>query len=169
VPTTLEPGWQNLKKRIEAGDDITPHLSKSVDKLLYKDSMLSDWGVHHFHLGEVLSGKLVDRTGPLLFAIVTEEIFYAIGVFSHGAWTDKKVVETIHRNWAAVVAKHRRDDMLSVGRITESECLALRKKHVNALVETGDGTVYMPLGGGVTSSGHNIRAIVQTDRQRAQQ
>ncbi len=166
-PTDLQAGWDRLKDLIETGRDITPHLSKSVIRPNDRDSMLDDWGVHHFHLGEELEKGFVKRTGPLLFALITNNAFYAIGVYHHGAWANLDIIETIHRNWPSAISKFRINGLTSTGNITEQQRLALRAKQGNTFTIVSDGTTYAPIGGGVVSAGYNIQAIIKTDMEKA--
>lgn len=166
-PPDRQAGWERLQSLIESGADITPNLSKLVNHLNNKDSMLNDWGVHHFHLGETLEGDFIGRTVPLLFALVTKDKFYTIGVYNHGAWIDSDIVETIHRNWPKSVEKYQIKGVKSTAEITEEQRLTLRAKNANSFVTVSDGTVYAPLGGGVVGAGYNIQAIMQTDRQKS--
>ncbi|WP_411358651.1 hypothetical protein [Pseudidiomarina salilacus] len=166
-PVDLQAGWERLKIVIESGGDVTPNLSKLVGRLENKDSLLNDWGVHHFHLGEVLKGNFIKRTGPLLFALVTKDKFYAINVFNHGAWADQDIVEIMHRNWPDVVSQFRIKNVISATQISQSERLTLRAKNANSFFTVSDGTVYAPIGGGVVGSGYNLQAIMSTDRQRS--
>lgn len=161
-PSEHQSGWDRLKKSVSEGQDFTPHLSKLVTKPEETDQMLNDWGVYHFHLGTKLQKGFVNRTGPLLFARITDKIFYAIGVYNHGAWTDSEVVETVHRNWPDSV---RQWIMRGVPRqrLSDEERGALRKKHLNAFFLTKDGTSYGPIGGGMVASGHNFSSVVQMD------
>lgn len=165
-PPNLQNGWENLRYQVESGADLTAYLSKLVGKLSNKDSMLNDWGVHHFHLGTTMEGDYVKRTGPLLFAMITEKYFYVIGVYKHGSWADSDIVETLHRNWPEVIQKYEIQNMLSIDRDrSQSERMALRKKNINSFVTVADGTVYGPLGGGMLSNGYNLQARTQIDRQ----
>jgi hypothetical protein len=166
-PENLKHGWEKLKSSIESGEDITPNLSKLINKLNNKDSMLNDWGVHHFHLGEVMKGDFIERTGPLLFALVTKDTFYVINIFNHGAWADQEIIEVIHRNWSDVVKQYQLRGVLSATEITEEQRLTLRAKNGNSFVTVNDGTVYAPIGGGVVGSGYNFQAIMTTERQRS--
>lgn len=167
-PPDLHQGWENLRHLVVSGADLTAHLSKLVGKLNNKDSMLNDWGVHHFHLGATMEGDYIKRTGPLLFAMITEKYFYAIGVYQHGSWADADIVETLHRNWPEVIQKYEIENTLSIDRDrSQSERMALRKKNINSFVTVADGTVYGPLGGGMLSNGYNLQARTQTDRQIA--
>lgn len=128
--------------------------------------MLNDWGIHHFHLGENMKGDFIERTGPLLFALLVENKFYAIGIFNHGSWADQDIVEIIHRNWSSVVEQYRIKGIISSTPLTEEERLTLRKKNANSFVTVQDGTVYAPIGGGMVSSGFNLQAVMTTDRQK---
>ena len=105
-PDQHSQGWSNLKASILKGEDVTPYLSKSIENITYPDSMLNDWGVYHFHLGEESDGRFITRTGPLLFALVKADILYAINVYHHEQWTDSNIVETIHRNWPSLVGRY---------------------------------------------------------------
>lgn len=165
-PENLKAGWDRLKGLIETGQDITPNLSALVKQLHNKDSMLNDWGVHHFHLGKNIKGEFVERTGPLLFALITKENFYAIGVYQHGAWADAEIVEIIHRNWPDEVAQYQIKGIILAAEVTEQQRLTLRAKNTNSLITVSDGTVYAPLGGGVVGAGDNIQSIIRADRQK---
>lgn len=165
-PESLKTGWDRLQGLIEKGQDITPNLSKLVKQLHNKDSMLNDWGVHHFHLGNNIKGEFIERTCPLLFALITKETFYAIGVYQHGTWADAEIVETIHRNWPSEVAQYQIKGIVSATEITEQQRLTLRAKNANSFITVNDGTVYAPIGGGVVGAGYNIQSIIKTDRQK---
>ena len=166
-PVNLQAGWERLKNVVESGEDVTPNLSKLVGRLDNKDSLLNDWGVHHFHLGESLDGDFIERTGPLLFALITKDKFYAINVFYHGAWADQDIVEIIHRNWPEAINLYKIKNVISATEVSESERLILRTKNVNNISTVSDGTIYALIGGGVVSSGYNAQSIINTDRQRS--
>jgi hypothetical protein len=161
-PREHQPGWDLIQQKVKEGQDLTPHLSKLIAKPEETDPMLNDWGVYHLHLGTEIQNGFANRTGPLLFARVTSEHFYAIGVFSHGAWTESEVVETVHRNWPESVARWVMQSVQGE-RLTDAERAALRKNHVNTFFLTKDDTTYGPLGGGTVASGHNISSVIQMD------
>jgi hypothetical protein len=166
-PDSLQAGWNRLKGMIETGQDITANLSKLITQLINKDSMLNDWGVHHFHLGSDLKGEFVERTGPLLFALIRNEIFYAIGVYEHGSWADPDIIEVIHRNWPEAVSQFRIHGASLTTNFTEQDRITLRQKNVNGFTTTNDGTIYAPIGGGTVCAGHNINAVLGTIKQRS--
>lgn len=166
-PPELERGWEILKNKIESGQDIKPHLSKLVLKPTNKDSLLNDWRVHHFHLGEELQGEFTKRTGPLLFAIVADNDFYAIDIFSHGKWADDSIVEIIHENWPDIISNYKIQNAESLShKETSQERLGLRKNQINSFFECSDGTVYAPIGGGSATSGYNVENTLRIIKQK---
>lgn len=66
-----QSGYKTLKAKFANGDDVTPHLSSNILNDTYEDYLLNDWGIHHFHLGQNISDGFAGRTGPLLFALIT--------------------------------------------------------------------------------------------------
>ncbi len=94
-----QAGYNALKQKLVNGEDVTPHLSKTILSEDYEDGMLNDWGIHHFHLGEVVEDGFVERTGPLLFVRVVESEVYCISILAHGAWTEQGLIKTLHDEW----------------------------------------------------------------------
>lgn len=166
-PIRLEKGWMSLRHLVESGADLTAHLSKLIEELDNKDSMLNDWGIHHFHLGVTMKGAYTERTGSLLFALVTDEHFYAIGVYQHGSWADADIIETLHRNWPDLIEQYKiKNVAATAANRSRTERKYLRRISVNSFVTVADGTVYGPLGGGMLSSGYNLKARIQADYQK---
>jgi hypothetical protein len=105
-----DPRWKSLKpqitqflKKVESGDDLSPHLSlgawregytpaaqqigAAVDRWDDKDFLLNVMGFHHFHLGTKLEKKgFVERTDEVLFAFVTRTTFDVLGIFDHSVF-----------------------------------------------------------------------------------
>lgn len=154
-----------LTNKFELGADVNPHQSKAIGDSkhsAFHDLLFNDWGIQHFHLGEVNEGtRFVKRTGQLLFAMVSPDDVYFIAVLPHGSWVELGLLETVHANWPFLLPK-------AVGvegtRLTEEQMRTLRKKHCNFLPKLKDGTTYMPLGGGYTISGTSARVQTMSDR-----
>ncbi|THJ36184.1 hypothetical protein E8K88_02660 [Lampropedia aestuarii] len=164
-PPEVASGWSKIQAKIKNGCDITPHLSKLVDRIDSTDLMLNDWGIYHFHLGAELDGEFIKRTGPLLFAFVTDNCFYVINIYQHGEWTNSDIVEIIHRNWPSIIKHYIINHAKLAYYATDKERKILRSKHANSFVEVTDGTVYAPIGGGMVSSGHNVKSVIRIDKQ----
>lgn len=167
-PPALNEGWLQLKTKISAGEDLTANLSKLINKPTNKDAMLNDWGVHHFHLGTELEGKFIERTGPLLYALLMDDCFYAIGIFDHGGWVNQDVVEIMHRNWPSILERYKvlgvHSDDLSF-KPTEDDRFVMRKKQVNSFTTVSDGTTYMPIGSGSSGAGYSLDASFKRNAQ----
>lgn len=166
-PPDHQDGWEALQDKIRFGHDLNPHRSVRHASLHNPDGLLGEWGIHHFHLGVGPyrnDPAFVQRTGPILFGLVTDDTFYAIGVFAHGtgAFTDNDVLETIHRNWPDVIARYRVNGVSGEAWSPEQR-KRLRSAHANVLSRVADGTVYAPTAGGVMASGMNAEAMRAAD------
>jgi hypothetical protein len=159
-------GVQLVRSKAEKGDDLTPHQSGWISDpvkrdALYNDGLLNDWDVHHFHLGTTLKkpGVMV-RTGPLLFARVTDSEFYMIDVLPHGSWSRQRIVELIHGNWPDSISRYRIPDTIRPATLsTDSERAQLRSSGISTFSAAADGTIYGSIGGGFTSVGTNAQIV----------
>ncbi|NLI25962.1 MAG: hypothetical protein GX413_01020, partial [Acetobacter sp.] len=72
------------------------------------------------------------------------------------------VLESIHRNWSEMISRYREKNVTG-GVWDKDQKRALRRGNVNVAVIISDGTVYMPISGGVMMSGMNMEAIRLAD------
>lgn len=164
-PTEHQIALDAILDKARNGQDLFPHLSKQILNADYQDPLLNDWGIHHLHLGQVLDGNgFTERTGPLLFARVTDSHFYAIAILSHGAWTDRSLLQVLHDNWPDSISRFLLKDIRLTQEVTGLEHTKLRKAGVTVLTSLADGTVYMPIGGGITTAGTGINSVMEHDR-----
>lgn len=116
LPKIHKEGFDQLRKKIEKGEDIHRYLSKTITKLDFSDMMLFDWNIHHFHLGGDLDRDgFVTRTGHILYAMLTKDDAYFIAIKPHDNWCDIDLIETIHHNWPEIIAPY------NIGFIVENE------------------------------------------------
>jgi hypothetical protein len=93
------PRLRQLLKKVEAGGDLTSHLSDLVmtkgvvlpganpaDRGKDIDGVLTRHGLHHFHVGVVGPGNPKGRSGVLIFAEVLDKEFRIIAISDHGAF-----------------------------------------------------------------------------------
>ena len=86
-------------KKVEAGADLTPHLSDLVmtkgvvlpganpaDRGKDIDGVLTRHGLHHFHVGNVGPGNPKGRSGILIFAEVLDKEFRIVAISDHEAF-----------------------------------------------------------------------------------
>ena len=169
VPPEHQAGFEMVRSKTEAGDDLNPHLSKSLIDETYNDAMMNDWGIHHFHLGAEVGhdGRFMKRTGPLLFARVTEDGLYALDVCGHGSWSRQKLLEIMDKNWPELVEPYVLSGVVDVQyEATDQDIGKLRKAKINTIIKLGPQRVCAPLGGGLTGSGSSAAAMRTRNRWR---
>jgi hypothetical protein len=159
-------GWTALQAKVIAGDNLNPHLSKWHARIDNPDGLLAEWQVHHFHLGvgpDPSDPSYVLRTNSLVFALVDDNTFCAINVYPHQThWEVVDIIETIHRNWPDIISRYRVRGVTPAV-LDNTQRRTLRRHNGNVLIGTQDGTVYMPIGGGVAASGAKIECVMAAD------
>jgi hypothetical protein len=157
--------------KMEAGALLRPHLSKRVrfahdpaakpgdplQRRKDRDLLIADWGIHHLHLSseeEANGSGFVKRDGPLLFAIFRPDDAYLIGIFCHGDWALKQVLEIVVRNWpdAGVVLDSKSGLELS-HEYTDDERLELRNCGIAMPMIMVDGKMWASAALGQTTDG----------------
>jgi hypothetical protein len=153
-------------QKVANGDPLRPHQSKLAANADYNDGLLNDWGIDHFHLGTTLRADgWIERSGPLLYALVTESDFYCIAVQAHGAWTQQQMIETIHANWPSSIAASRMQGVVDLVHVpTDADVKTLRSSQINTFLKMADGTIYGPPGLGYSLSGVSTAAALKTTR-----
>ena len=172
VPPHLTAGEQQLLLKVAAGGDLWPHQSRKIVDITAEDGMLNDYGIQHFHLGTTPDHhqpQLIQGTKELLFAVVKDDDFYALGIFDHAAWSKQVLLDIIHRNWPHLIAPYAAKNVLGPGRDhTEAEAANLRRKDINVLHKRSDGTVHWSPGGGIAMGGNSVEASRLADRLEIQ-
>lgn len=166
-PTEMVNGWDKLKEKIKNGDNLIPYLSKGINDLDYQDKMLNEWGIYHFHLGANMNGGFIERTGPLLFAFIKKQDFYAINIYKHNEWAEDGILQTIHDNWPQLISGYKAPNVIKTSKIiTPAQRISLRKVNGNSFFTATDGTVYTPTGGGSVASGYNLSTTLKVIKTR---
>lgn len=93
------PRLRPLLQKVEAGKDLTPHLSNLVmtegvilpgtnpsDRGKDIDRVLTREGLHHFHVGVTASSNPKGRSGSLVFAEVLDKEFRIVAISDHRAF-----------------------------------------------------------------------------------
>ncbi|HLO88857.1 MAG TPA: hypothetical protein VK203_28155 [Nostocaceae cyanobacterium] len=163
-PSQYLAGLELIKERIRRGEDLTPHLSRSVlTDPSYNDDLLNDWGIHHLHLGivpDARDNRIVERTGPLLFARFDDNYAYLINVLNHGEWANIDFIRVLHNNWPTSIEHCRAENVSSIEPLGDIQ--AYRDAGEQTFIEI-DGVVYLPIGGGYTQSRLSVEVIQYSD------
>lgn len=154
-PPTLKESLNQLEERIKNGESLYPFLSKRAKKITddsgFEDDLLSDWGIHHFHLGKYENDDFSERTDKLLFAMVNNDKFYEIAILPHKQWNNKQLLETISSNWPDLLKSYvppmTTDD--SPQPVRE----ILRNGHVMTIIRLSSGRCVFSSGGGYATDG----------------
>lgn len=111
----------------------------------------------------------IARTGPLLFARITEDDACLIDVRAHGAWTSLSLLQTVHANWPESLERFRLRGVVGLvyrpgeGTPTDAQIAQLRRANVNVLHELSPGQVYAPAGGDYATDGTSVSVVRAND------
>ncbi|MFW9878097.1 MAG: hypothetical protein ACFFG0_33875 [Candidatus Thorarchaeota archaeon] len=155
-PKELENNLRDLENRIIKGEDLTPFLSRKLKKLDFPDATLNEWGIYHLHLGGFKGPKRLSwGQNEILFAIFDENHFYFIQVLTHKDWTNKEIINIVHRNWPSLIARFKIRTN-SFEKTSDSDRELWRKGGTNTPIIMDDGTTYFCPGGGMVITQYNI-------------
>ena len=155
-----ETAVTQIAQDLATGVDLTPRLSTGVavayvplaerktggglDRDL--DAVLAHDGLHHLHLGEDTGGRFVGRLDDLLFVAVRDDDAYLIGIYPHGSWARRDLLERMVRNWQKAELLAHLPGLRSRGpELSDEDRWKAVKGGVSVLIEI-DGQVYMPPG-----------------------
>lgn len=162
-PIELSSGLSLLEEKINTGEDLRPHQSRSLKALEKNDGLLFDWNIYHFHLGTTIeSDGFINRTGPLAYAFVDDENVYFLDVLAHGAWTNSDLLRILERNWPDTVEKFKvgnGSDYNPSIVYSDNDIAELRQANINTIVNLRDGVGLIGPGGGVAGSGDSTLAV----------
>ncbi|NLH50159.1 MAG: hypothetical protein GX444_16390 [Myxococcales bacterium] len=166
-PPKYEEAIQCILNRAEQGLDLSPYQTTNIRKLAKKDLLLFDWGIHHFHLGEILENYgFIKRTDNLLFAYVTDTHFCAITIGDHKSFNLISLLEEMHSNWPELLSKFILE-VESCGKTPSKEELGrARKAGLQPIITLSDDTTYFPIGGGIQTSGDSSDAVMHMNHFR---
>ncbi len=164
VPDEVAEGFNLLVRKFENGEDVNPHLNKFSAKLDKNDQLLYDWGINHFHLGTTLDHSgFIQRTGPIVYAIVKENDVYIITVSEHGHWADKDLLEIVDANWPELIATWKIDGEWEVD-FSSDDIGKLRKGGICCGIKLANGNSYISPGGGINCAGGSVLAVLEANK-----
>jgi hypothetical protein len=161
-PPAHQEGLERLLDKVRRGESLFPHLSRQIDDPSFSDGMLFDWGIQHFHLGltpDQKKPRLIQGTKEVLYAIVSDDCFYALAIEDHNHWADKELLRIVRDNFGEIIDPYRANGIVSLSAIVnESDHNKFRKAGTNVITEL-DGEYYICPGGGITSANTSSRAV----------
>ena len=159
-----------IKMEFENGIDVNPRLSKSLEQISFNDKLLNDWNIYHLHLSNHKNNKeyyFYDRTSQLLFIYLTNSTAYFLDICDEHKnnpviFSQQKLLKIIDDNWHDLLSKYRLSEIVSVD-IKDDLNRAIARNKNTFYLETINGKVYLPPGGGLTSAGTSQRCLKITD------
>jgi len=159
----------NIKRKAEAGENLSSHASTNIDDIHGKDEMLADWGIYHLHPGHgtkrAKSLSFVNRSKELLFVFPKDDILYFINIIDHNSWTNYSLIQTMDNNWPSSLEHFRLIGCTGLEyEPTEKELLRLRKNQINSPFRVGN-SFYSGIGGGggISADGSSTKAVQMAD------
>lgn len=153
-PSEYKDGYNLLIKKMKDGDNINPHLSRTTKSTEKHDLMLYEWGIYHFHLGmSVEADGYMERTKDVLYAYIKGNDIYIIGILEHGKWSDKDLIEVIHKYYPESIADNKMENAVLETQFNAEDRKQLRKARINMAVQMNDGTCYIGPGWGINAAG----------------
>ena len=172
IPDNAKAGYEYFKTVVEKGDHLLPFMSRSIVDVAFKDKMIFDWGLFHFHLSTKVYDKdprFMERSEYLLIAYVDQvhdDTMYFLQIRPHisSVWTEQELVRILVNNWPDTMETRRIKGFVSLTEnVTDEDYKQLRKANVNTMVDLHDGRVYMGANLGLNTAGTSVRAICQYD------
>jgi len=169
LPEKIQAGLQYFQDQASQGKDLTPFLHDKILQDDYRDLLLYDWAIYHFHLGVTLDERgFVERTDELLFAIADLETdsMYFVDIYPHkGAFTNQDLLRIIEENWPSLLERYSWGGVTPIfPSPTGDDLRRLRESGVGVVLVTPGGRTLVPPGGGVSAAKTSVQDTLATNR-----
>lgn len=163
--------WQavfRIRSHFVQGYPVTPYLSRKTRDSTFKDGLLWDYGMHHFHLStQLVSPGLIKRSAYLLFAIVADEDVFFVDIRKHSdpqnlQWVRQDLLSIVSSDWPEIANRYMLRGVTG-STMSDEEKRILRKKNINSAPQL-EGHAVAPIGGGTTIDGSSIRCRAWADK-----
>ena len=155
----------DIKSKLEAGQDISPYLSNDIRKAQKADMLLRNWNIYHAHVKMPLLNrkKKATRSENLLFFTHDRDTVYFIDVLPHpkgDEWFSTELLNIIYDNWKQLLR-------IAPG-VTDFSPKMTDKEFTRGmasfclLAKVRDCVVF-PTNLGVASSGDSVMAVKKAD------
>lgn len=162
-----QKGLAALEREAQHGESLLPRLHEKILDPDYRDLLLNDWGIHHFHLGtELQDNGFVRRTDNVAFTILQlpEHNMYLLDVETHDLGFAKQgLLHIVENNWPHLLDPVTIREVIPPESISNDDLSRLRRAGVNVFIATPKGRVITPLGGGLTTAKTSVRVQIDLD------
>ena len=156
-----------LRQLLIDGANVNGFLHRTIRRADGFDGLLWHYGMHHFHLGrETDKDGFVERSGYLLFAIVTPLDAYFVDVRRHPVrhsigWVSQDLPRIVHSNWPKLIEKSVLNGVSGVD-LTDEQMRELRLKNCSYAMNI-DGRAIAPLRHG-TAGGSSMLCTMRASK-----
>jgi len=172
VPDNVKTGYEELKRAILRGEDLTPYQGRKTGGRKYAefiDYMKANYGLDHFHLGGKDKHGRVGRTGEIALAYVTDDTAYIVDIVDHSKskpapWWSRKYLRIMHKEWPEVIRPWRIKGLELSYSPVEEDIEHLSKAAVNTMFNLGSGVIYGQIGNGFVANGIHATASFDLNR-----
>jgi hypothetical protein len=157
IPDQYSQDYSDIKKLIEAGNDLTLFLSRDLAKHKRPDIFdfcLNTSGFQHLHFK-------TGGTKHVLFCMITNSTVFVIQAYLHKSadqqqWVRMEPIEIMHKNWPEEIAYAIVRGLPSEeGEDSIEKRVTLCKDRKNFFTRMKDGTLYSWPGGGINGANEN--------------
>jgi hypothetical protein len=165
IPSEYRQDYEGLLALIKTGGDLKPFLSRDILKKRRSDKndgLLNSWGIQHLHF----RADGADGADQLLFCVITEFDVFVIQTLPHNAehlWVNTQLIQIVHDNWPETITRAKHTG-LKPEFFPSAKRHSLRGYNANFPVTVADGTVYLPLAGGMMASGDSAEDRCNCDK-----
>jgi len=182
LSATQQAATNAIQDKFTQGEDVNLHLGSQGNDPKYAgnvDQLRGDWGIYHIHISNHKknpSDKFFARTGPVMFAHVTETDVYFIDIYPHGGWSRQKLIEITNRTWPHLYKGARHENARLSVNVTDADVEKSRGpaktsrqagRAISAAIQIGNSVIFPP-GGGLAADGTptmNVWRTLQTIRR----
>jgi hypothetical protein len=164
IAKKLYPAIGKIEALLKKGGNVGPYLHNGIreqPRFEAADRLFLDWGMHHFHLGDIDAQGLAGRTRAVLFAYIEDLTVYMLDVKDHGStnplvWVDKDLVRALVETAPEIAERYELKNVVGLSQqYTDADHSRLRKADINVIIEV-DGKFYAPFGGGQSTASTRI-------------
>jgi hypothetical protein len=161
---------EEIERKILAGEDITPYMSKKVLDPSYNDRLFNEWLIHHFHLSTTKkpNERFYSRADHLLFIAFGKTQAFFIDVLEHAedyVFAKQEFLKIMMDNWPPIMQPFVLDhyDPLFVQDYTDANREKWRRFGYSiSTIRIGNRVIRTP-GIGITTTGTNLHVAKQAN------
>lgn len=153
-------GLNRLLDTVKRGNSLWDFQSTTLRDPTFRDPLLEETGIHHFHL----SSEGSNRTANLALAWITSDRFLVVRVMPHEqAFVDDTLLDVIDRNWSAELDRWTMDVFAVRSMFDDIPVRERRNLPISYYLTLASGRVLIPPGGSKNTAGTLVEDVMSRD------